>query len=1034
MVTTGNECYGEPQKAALRHQRRQLAEDSPPDTSNCRCPAVGPKWKMKKLTSDRPFGVLQTKSLLALTVAAYLTMAAAVPPKFDATDTAPTTASPATVATAAPTAGAEKEPQVTPAPTQALLPAPTASPASEVPTSSALSRETALTPEQKKELMRQAIPEGGAEMGQRSPRVLKEKGKATGAGSVGPGSAGRAVPRILAMATDPNHWRPSIGIAGQDVSGHQGIVDWQAQWNHGSRWAYVKASEGNYYLNERYSQQYNGSRNVGMVRGAYHFAIPNWSSGADQARYFVANGGGWSADGWTLPPVLDIEYNPYEGRTDLPGYTPGNTCYDLTHAQMRSWISEFGNTVKSLTGRLPVIYSTTDWWTRCTGNASGFGDYPLWIAAYPYSPSNFPGTLPASWSHFSMWQYSSTGPFAGDSNIWNGDHASLRSFALSGIPQAAVQQIDAYRASHLELGSSTTAIYCGLANGGCYQGFNGGTVMWSPATGAFAVTAGAIAGAWRATGAEGGVAGYPTSDVICGLKDNGCFQNFQGGSILSSPNSGAALVRPGAIRDYWAKSGFENGLLGYPTGNTTCGLRLSGCFQLFQAGPVLSSSATPAHLVKPGPIFEAWARGGYENGLMGYPTAEAVCDASSCTQNFMNGVVAWTAASGAWPVYMGIAASWKSALERSELIGFPIGTEVCGIRGGGCYQLFQGGVLLFSPATGAHTLTGKALEYWQKSGFENGSLGYPTSFQTCGLPDAGCLQPFEHGTVAYSASTAIQAVPAGAMRDGWNAYGSASGALGYPTSAPQCGLVGNGCFQMFTNGALMHSPASGAHPSLVGPIRDLWQKSGFQSGSLSYPVSTVLCGLRNGGCFQNYLGGSVLWSQATGANALLGGPIRDAWVRSGFENGALGYPVSAQTCGLWNGGCFQNFEKGSVLWSPGTGAQAITSAAIQTRWAQSGYESGSMGYPTSGSICGLRDGGCFQNFEKGSIMWSPATGAHPMVGGPIQQAWAGQGFENGGLGYPSSPQTCSSSMQSCSQTFQGGRIEWTATGGVKIVQ
>ncbi len=76
-------------------------------------------------------------------------------------------------------------------------------------------------------------------------------------------------------------------------------VNWQQQWNMGARFAYVKASEGNYYTNEFFGSQYQGSRSVGMIRGAYHFAIPNWSSGADQARYFVQNGGGWTA---TAPP------------------------------------------------------------------------------------------------------------------------------------------------------------------------------------------------------------------------------------------------------------------------------------------------------------------------------------------------------------------------------------------------------------------------------------------------------------------------------------------------------------------------------------------------------------------------------------------------------------------------------------------------------------------------------------------------------------------------------------------------------------
>lgn len=245
------------------------------------------------------------------------------------------------------------------------------------------------------------------------------------------------------MALDTGHWSPSIGVAGQDVSAYQGNVDWASQWNQGSRFAYVKASEGNYYVNGNFSQQYDGSRNVGMIRGAYHFAIPNWSSGADQARYFVANGGAWSPDGYTLPPVLDIEYNPYEGQT-IGGFYFGDVCYGMSGAQMTSWIADFGNTVQALTGRYPVIYSTTDWWARCTGNSASFSAYPLWIASYPSSPGNSPGVLPASWNQFSMWQYSSTGPFQGDSNVWNGSYASLAVFAGT-TPQGAFDSAEVTR-------------------------------------------------------------------------------------------------------------------------------------------------------------------------------------------------------------------------------------------------------------------------------------------------------------------------------------------------------------------------------------------------------------------------------------------------------------------------------------------------------------------------------------------------------------------------------------------------------------
>ena len=61
------------------------------------------------------------------------------------------------------------------------------------------------------------------------------------------------------------------------------------------------------YTNPYFEQQYDGAYNAGLIRGAYHFAVPSGPSGGDQANYFVSNGGGWSGDGQTLPGALDIE-------------------------------------------------------------------------------------------------------------------------------------------------------------------------------------------------------------------------------------------------------------------------------------------------------------------------------------------------------------------------------------------------------------------------------------------------------------------------------------------------------------------------------------------------------------------------------------------------------------------------------------------------------------------------------------------------------------------------------------------------------
>ncbi|MFE9424069.1 lysozyme [Kitasatospora sp. NPDC006697] len=216
--------------------------------------------------------------------------------------------------------------------------------------------------------------------------------------------------------------RPAGGLAplvtqtrGMDVSSYQGNVAWSTAKANGSAFAYVKATEGTGYTNPYFAQQYNGSYNSGMIRGAYHFALPNASSGATQATYFVNHGGGWSADGKTLPPALDIEYNPY-----------GATCYGLSQSAMVSWIASFSNTVHSLTGRYPTIYTTTDWWTTCTGNNGGFGaTNPLWIARY----SSSVGTLPNGWSYQTFWQYADSGTFPGDQDYFNGALDRLQALA-----------------------------------------------------------------------------------------------------------------------------------------------------------------------------------------------------------------------------------------------------------------------------------------------------------------------------------------------------------------------------------------------------------------------------------------------------------------------------------------------------------------------------------------------------------------------------------------------------------------------------
>ncbi|WP_425860702.1 GH25 family lysozyme [Arthrobacter sp. TWP1-1] len=260
--------------------------------------------------------------------------------------------------------------------------------------------------------------DGGAVMGQ--------------AGQVAPQSSAKMA-QPLSASSEPAVGEQPAGTEGKplglDVSGWQKNVDWTTVKNSGARFAYIKTSEGPWTLNDYFAQQYNGAANVGLLRGGYHFARPNLSSGSSQAKVMLESGGGWSGDGKTLPPALDIEDNPYVS-TDKT-----NKCYGMTPAALVNWVKDFTSTIKASTGRDPVIYSSYYFWQECFGSSNAFANSnPLWIAAY-YASSPW---MPGQWPKYTIWQYANgyadqaqtrLATFPGDQNVFNGTMDDLRELA-----------------------------------------------------------------------------------------------------------------------------------------------------------------------------------------------------------------------------------------------------------------------------------------------------------------------------------------------------------------------------------------------------------------------------------------------------------------------------------------------------------------------------------------------------------------------------------------------------------------------------
>jgi GH25 family lysozyme M1 (1,4-beta-N-acetylmuramidase) len=442
------------------------------------------------------------------------------------------------------------------------------------------------------------------------------------------------LPQVLA----PN---AVAGTQGLDVSNHQGTVNWGSVAAAGAKFVYMKATEGTTFVDGQFNANYTGSTNAGLYRGAYHFALPDVSSGAIQANFFIDHGGGWTPDGITLPPVIDIEYNPY-----------GSTCYGLSPAAMSAWLADFANTVHARTNRWPVIYSTTDWWSTCTGNDPGFaGNSPLWIARYSTSA----GVLPAGWPFYTFWQYNDVGAFPGDQDVFNGAIDQLGRFATGdgGGDDPIVQH-------YQQVGGPTS--YLGDPVGGevavgqgTEQDYRNGLIDYSANTGAWAVH-GAIVDHFRELSGAAGALGFPTTDESGTPDGVGRFNHFDNAdgsgdaSIYWTPSTGAWSVH-GAIHAKWAALGWET-FLGYPTTDETGTPDGVGRFNHFNGADGASiywSPSTGAWSVH-GAIRAKWAQLGWERSTLGYPTSDEFAIPGGRRSNFEHGAIEWNASNGSTTV------------------------------------------------------------------------------------------------------------------------------------------------------------------------------------------------------------------------------------------------------------------------------------------------------------------------------------------------------------------------------------------------
>src|SRR5262249_14019047 len=86
-------------------------------------------------------------------------------------------------------------------------------------------------------------------------------------------------------------------------------------------------------------------------------------------------------------------------------------------------------------------------------------------------------------------------------------------------------------------------------------------------------------------------------------------------------------------------------------------------------------------------------------------------------------------------------------------LGYPTCDETTTGSGNGRFNFFQNGIILWSPATGAHEVHGAINAEYARMGYDTGPYGYPTTDETSLGGGNGRFNHFQGGTIYWTPTT-----------------------------------------------------------------------------------------------------------------------------------------------------------------------------------------------------------------------------------------------------------------------------------------
>lgn len=204
--------------------------------------------------------------------------------------------------------------------------------------------------------------------------------------------------------------RDRYRIWGIDISHYQGKIDWKKAKGTGLRFAYIKATEGTDFVDNRFQRNWKETKKLGVPRGAYHF-YRLCKDAKKQAANFIKN---VPKELSSLPPVIDLELHK-------------NCNKPPSREFFRKELKIFSDALEREYDKKPILYVIWDFYEKyLTGEVS---DYQLWIS----DPWGHEEPVLPEVRKWTLWQYDYKGKLSGisgdvDLNFFNGDEEQFQKF------------------------------------------------------------------------------------------------------------------------------------------------------------------------------------------------------------------------------------------------------------------------------------------------------------------------------------------------------------------------------------------------------------------------------------------------------------------------------------------------------------------------------------------------------------------------------------------------------------------------------